>query len=121
MKQNRTKRNQSKRKKRNQMRRSNCRYSGSLGRFEIPYCRDEWEFIAEKDAKIIGKLADNEKLCKNPKYNFYQLIKYYSDKDLRNNIKAWYFDRDRDGYDKDGYDKDGYDKDGYHRNGFGIY
>ena len=131
---NRSKRNQSKRKKRNQMRRSNCRYSGSLSKYERPYCPSGWDFIAEKDAKIIGKLADNEKLCtsiKSPYY--YKLIS----KDPYKDEHTWVINADRDGYNmegysilygfdregynRDGYDREGYDREGYNREGYNIY
>ena len=119
-----------KKSKRNSTRRRNCQYSGSLGRFEKPYCNNDWNYIDEESASIIGKLEDYEKLCSSEKEPSYYILKTSREPDAS---YKWYTQRTRDGFDRagfdragynkagynrDGYDKDGYDKDGYNKYGY---
>ena len=116
----------SKKSKRKSHRTTRCvgnrRYSGSIGRFSRPYCPDGWSYIAESDAKIIGKLGDKEKLCSkdgSDGSDDYTLI-YYDDDYERYRFTEWKNGRDRKGRDKDGYDRHGRDMYGYDKNGLDI-
>ena len=114
------------RKSRTMRRIGNRRYSGSLGRFDKPYCPDGSSYIAESDAKIVGKLEDNEKLCVKDGINYAYYLMQVDKKDNQVNFVEWWKGYDRNGYDKDGYniynrDRQLYDRDGLDIDGFNRY